>query len=369
MKIIVIGTRGFPNVQGGVETHCEHLYPYIVKSGCDVTVITRGTYVDASLEEFKGVKLIAVSNPKRKSLEAIVHTFLAVIKARTLGCDLLHIHAVGPALLVPFARLLGMKVVMTNHGPDYDRQKWGRLARFMLRLGESLGSRFSNKIISISRPIADNIKEKYKKEAAIIPNGVVVPEIMKSEDTLKKYGIEKGRYVLTVGRLVPEKGFHDLIEAFKNSRKNSWKLIIAGDADHEDKYSKELRKTSEGLDNVILTGRLTGKPLQELYSHAGLFVLPSYHEGLPIVLLEALSYGLSCIASGIPANKSVGILTKDRFFKAGDIKALSEKIEEFTQKPLSREEKQTQISAVAQRYDWKRIAAETLEVYRKAANS
>ena len=390
MKICVTGTRGFPDVQGGVETHCEHLYPHIVKGGCEVSVITRRTYVDASLEEFKGINLVDVYNPKKKSFEAAVHTFLAVIKARKIGCDLLHVHAIGPALLIPFARLLGMKVVMTNHGPDYDRQKWGKLAKFMLRLGESLGSRFSNKVISISKPITDGLKHKYNCDSVIIPNGVVIPEILESEDALKQFGLEKNKYVLVVGRYVPEKGFHDLIKArigtnlkrmntnretridtnLKRMNTNretridtkDWKLVIVGDADHEDEYSKGLRAQCEGVEDIVLTGRLTGKPLQELYSHAGLFILPSYHEGLPIVLLEAMSYGLNCIVSDIPANRNVG-LDDDRHFKAGDIEGMAAKIEEFIARPLTQEERTAQIEGVRENYDWEKIAGKTLGVY------
>ena len=344
MKIIVTGTRGFPNVQGGVETHCEHLYPYLAQSGCDVTVITRKTYVDTSLESFKGVKLLAVNNPKIKSLEAIVHTFKAVFKAKQSGCDVLHIHAVGPALMVPLARILGLKVVMTNHGPDYDRQKWGKVARFMLRLGEALGSRFSNKVISISKSIADNLKKKYNTEAVVIPNGVVVPDILKSTDALTRYGLEKGKYVLAVGRFVPEKGFHDLIEAFDKTRMgtNGWRLVIVGDADHEDQYSLSLKAKAERAKNVVLAGFQKGQSLQELFSCAGLFILPSYHEGLPIVLLEAMSYGLSCIVSDIPANREVD-LGSDRHFKPGDIEGLAAKINEFIDRPLIQEEKHKQI--------------------------
>ncbi|VAX35657.1 Alpha-D-GlcNAc alpha-1,2-L-rhamnosyltransferase [hydrothermal vent metagenome] len=366
MKIVVIGTRGFPNVQGGVETHCEYLYPYIKQSGCDVTVITRGTYVDVSLKEFKGIKLLAVNNPQKKSLEAIVHTFFAVIKARRIGCDLLHVHAIGPALMVPFARLLGLKVVMTNHGPDYDRQKWGKAAKFMLKLGESFGSRFSNKVISISKPIADNLKKNYGCEAVIIPNGVVVPEVIETEGALNQFGLERNKYILTVGRFVPEKGFHDLIKAFGQSdlNKSGYKLVIVGDADHEDEYSLQLKREAKAVEGVVLSGFQKGQSLQELYSHASLFVLPSYHEGLPIVLLEAMSYGLSCIVSDIPANRNVS-LYDGRHFKPGDIQELKQKLQFYTTEVFALEESLAQIEKIRQDYDWKKISKSTVEVYKK----
>jgi glycosyltransferase involved in cell wall biosynthesis len=177
---------------------------------------------------------------------------------------------------------------------------------------------------------------------------------------------------------VPEKGFHDLIDAFNQLKTQNlklrtpnreliadeWKLVIAGRADHEDTYSADLKTRAKENSNIILTGFITDKPLQELYSNAGLFVLPSYYEGLPIVLLEALSYGLSCIVSDIPANREVE-LGNDRFFEAGHVESLSEKIREFINKPLSDDEKTRQINMIRERYDWQKIAETTLEVYKK----
>lgn len=364
MKIIVTGTRGFPNVPGGVEAHCEHLYPLLVEKGCTVTVITRKTYVDPALKEYKGVQLVLVNNPCRKSFEAIVHTFRAVLKAKRLGCDILHIHAVGPALLVPLARWLGLKVVMTNHGPDYDRQKWGRFARGILRLGEYLGSKWAPKVISISKPIADNLERNYHCTAEIIPNGVVVPEIARTDKALKQFGLEKHKYILAVGRFVPEKGFHDLITAYcLKPKADHMKLVIVGDADHEDQYSSGLKMKAERAGDVVLTGFQKGQGLRELFSHAALFILPSYHEGLPIVLLEALSYGLSCIVSDIPANREVD-LDASRYFKPGDIEGISAKIREFIQNPLDAREREKQIEYIRANFDWEKIAEKTLEVYR-----
>lgn len=156
MKIAVVGTRGIPDIQGGVETHCQELYPRLAAMGHDVTVVCRTPYLaPGHPDSYKGVSLLPVYAPRRKSLEATVHTFLALLKVRRLHPDIVHIHAIGPALLTPMARLLGMKVVTTNHGPDYDRAKWGRLARFVLRSGERMGARYSNAVIVISRVIAD----------------------------------------------------------------------------------------------------------------------------------------------------------------------------------------------------------------------
>ncbi|NUO09644.1 MAG: glycosyltransferase family 4 protein [Candidatus Brocadia sp.] len=374
LKICVLGTRGFPQIQGGVESHCENLYPHLVKKGCKVIVFTRKPYVNTPFDTYQGVKLIPLFSTKNKLLEAFLHTFVGIFAARMFSPDILHIHAIGPSLFIPVARLLGLKVIMTNHGPDYQRKKWGKLAKSVLKLGEILGSKWANGIICISESIGNRIKEKYKKDVSVIPNGVTIPEILYTEVALKKYTLQKGKYLLAVGRFVPEKGFHDLIEAFNqfsslNSQPSTenWKLVIVGRADHEDKYSVDLKEKASKNKKIVLTGFLKGVPLHELYSNAGLFVLPSYYEGLPIVLLEAMSYGLSCIASDIPANKNVE-LCGNRFFKAGDINALCTKIKEFIDNPLTEEGKSKQVGMIAEKYNWERISEKTMKVYRKIFN-
>jgi len=274
-----------------------------------------------------------------------------------------------------------MKVVITSHGPEHERKKWAGFPSYVLRIAEYLSCTWANRIISISELNAERLRRKYKREVAVIPNGVVMPEGQNRDSpqkagtvpVLQHYALEKGEYVLAVGRFVPEKGFHDLIEAFHATQGQSpksgdspfrWKLVIAGKADHEDKYSRELKELAGKSKDIILTGFITGKPLQELYSHAGLFVLPSYYEGLPIALLEAMSYGLSCIVSDIPANREVG-LAQERYFKPGDISVLSEKIREFVAKPMTEEQKSRQIDLLKQKYNWDNIAEETLKVYQK----
>lgn len=399
MKIAVLGTRGFPGVQGGVEKHCENLYPRLVEKGCDVVVFTREPYVNSAIDNYKGVKLIPLSCPKNKFLEAFLHTFKGIFAAKKIKPDILHIHAIGPSLFVPLARLMGFKVVITHHGPDYQRQKWNKIAKFVLRMGEKWGCSCANAVICVAEPIAEDIRKKYNRVVEVIPNGVDLRAPFdfargrQENKVLEKYGVEKGKYVLAVGRFVPEKRFDVLIDAFKiasspacgeaprndtiEARRTlkEWKLVIVGDADHEDAYSLKLKKRAQEYQNtsaqgaraqvraqVILTGFLSGEPLQELYSNAGLFVLPSYYEGLPIVLLEAMSYGLSCVVSDIPANRGVG-LSEDRFFVPGEVQALALKIKEFMNKPLSEEARKKQIEVISEKYDWEKIAQKTLEVY------
>ncbi len=362
MKIAVVGTRGFPDVQGGVERHCEHLYAQLATKGCDITVYTRKPYVDPYISNYKGVSLISVSCPQNKFFEAIVHTLKAILKARKLKPDILHIHAIGPSLFTPLARLLGMKVVVTSHGPDYERKKWSPPAKIFLKFCEWMGMTYANNIIAIANNISEDIKGKYGKNAVVIPNGVEIPQRRDTDVTLKKYGLQKIKYILAVGRFVPEKGFHDLIEAFNMGDFGDYKLVIVGSADHEDRYSHNIKNIAGDNNHIVLTGFLTGISLQELYSQARLFVLPSYYEGLPIALLEAMSYGLSCIVSDIPANRNIE-LSENRFFEPGNLKLLNVKLKEFIADLWKEEDRDNQILMINERYNWSKIADETMKIY------
>lgn len=360
MKIVVTGTRGIPKISGGVETHCEELLPRIAAMGHDVTVIRRSCYVtdDNRIPYYNGVKLKDIYAPRKKSLEAIVHTFLAVLAARFMNADVLHIHAVGPSLMVPFARLLGLKVVTTNHGPDYDRKKWGFFAKTMLKLGERLGAKCSHEVISISRTIQDSLKEKYGRDSHLIFNGVNLPYKTGEMEYPMSLGLRYRRYVLAVGRFVKEKCFDMLIDAYNSVDHKGYKLVLAGDADHPDEYSEMLKEKAR-KSGVILTGFIRGEKLHQIYENAAFFVLPSTHEGLPISLLEAMSFDLNVVVSDIPANK-LPELSKDNFFKVGDIQSLKDRLTERFSSPPDRK-----FYSLAN-YDWDKIAKATEQVYKDA---
>lgn len=363
VKIVVTGTRGIPNVMGGVETHVEELFPRIVRLGYDVTVIRRSTYVHDGLTEWHGVKLVDIPTPKKKAFEAIVHTWRAIWRAKKLRADIVHIHAIGPAMLSPLARLLGMKVVFTHHGPDYDRDKWGMAAKTMLKLGERMGCTFANDVIVISNVIKDLIARKYGRteNVHLIYNGVPQPEVCDYPEYFSELGIERGKYILGMCRFVPEKNLHHLVEAYTRLRDSGrlpagMRLVLAGDTDFEDDYSVGLKKTA--LDNgVVLTGFVKGRKLHSLLTNAACYCLPSSHEGLPIALLEAMSYGLPVVVSDIPANKEVALPSSD-YFHVGDVAALADKLAVIVARPLSR------IDYDLSKYDWDKIAEQTAEVYR-----
>lgn len=360
MKIVVTGTRGIPNIMGGVETHCEELFPRIAALGHDVTVIRRKSYVHEALTEWEGVKLIDIETPKKKSFEAIIHTFRAINKAKKLGADVLHIHAIGPALLVPYAKLLGMKVVFTHHGPDYDRDKWGFAAKTMLKLGEKMGCKYADHVIVISNVIKDLIAQRCGRteNVHLIYNGVPEPEICEYPEYFEKLGIEKGKYILGMCRFVPEKRLHDLVEAFSaiSHQTSNIKLVLAGDTDFEDDYSRGLKQKARE-NGVVLTGFIRGKKLHSLLTNALCYSLPSSHEGLPIALLEAMSYRLPVITSAIPANLEVG-LPDACYHEVGDVKALAEKLADIVSKPLQR------IDYDMAKYNWDTIAGQVDDIYK-----
>lgn len=362
MKIVVTGTRGIPDVMGGVETHCEELFPRIAAKGHDVTVIRRKSYVHDNLTEWKGVKLVDIETPKKKAFESIIHTFRAINKAKELKADVLHIHAIGPALLVPYAKLLGMKVVFTHHGPDYDRDKWGTVAKIMLKLGESMGCKFADHVIVISNVIKDLIAQRCgrMKNVHLIYNGVPEPEICDFSEYFGEMGIEKGKYILGMCRFVPEKHLHDLVDAYlalKSEHRipDDIRLVLAGDTDFEDDYSRGLKQKARE-NGVVLTGFVRGKKLHSLLTNALCYSLPSSHEGLPIALLEAMSYHLPVIVSSIPANLEVGI-DASCYHNVGDVNVLAMKIEKIVSQPLQR------IEYDMSKYNWDVIASQVVEIY------
>ena len=366
MRVMVLGIRGLPDVQGGVETHAKELYGRLAASDCAVEVIVRTPFVPVDKRTFGAIRLRRIWSPRTPGLEALVHSVLGVLYAGIARPDVLHIHAVGPAVVTLIARMLGLRVVVTHHGPDYDREKWGSFARWVLKTGESIGMRYAHARIGISKVIVDLIRSKYGLDASLIPNGVVVVGSDFGVDQVTSFGLQPGHYFLQVSRVVPEKRQLDLILAYTSAALTGWKLALVGGLG-DDEYSAEVMAAAKNA-GVVLTGFLKGVALQQLYAHAGAFVLPSSHEGLPIALLEALSYGLPVLASDIPANLEVE-LEPSSYFPVGDISALSQKLAQIAREPRDHNIVAARKRWVAQKYDWARIAAQTLAVLQSVSKS
>jgi glycosyltransferase involved in cell wall biosynthesis len=358
---MVLGIRGMPNVQGGVETHAEQLCTRLAGAGCDVEVIVRTPFVPIDQITVGPIKLRHIWSPRRSGLEALIHSFLGVLYAGVTRPDILHIHAIGPSLVTPLARLMRLKVVVTHHGPDYDRDKWGPLGRLVLRLGERFGMTFANECIAISAVIQGMIRKKYRRESRLIPNGVVAVPTSAGTEYIRQFGLERGRYFLEVARIVAEKRQDDLIEAFGQAAVPGWRLVIVGAGDQGD-YGRAVRQAA-ARNGVVMTGYQTGEALRQLYSHAGAFVLPSSHEGLPIALLEALNFGLPVIASSIPANLEVE-LPASSYFPVGDVSALARRMAQIASAHDDESAREKRRVWVRETYDWDLIAQQTVAVYR-----
>jgi glycosyltransferase involved in cell wall biosynthesis len=365
LRVMFLGLRGFPGVQGGVENHAQHLCPLLVELGCEVTAVVRTSYMPSENgDSWAGVRFIRVWSPRSKNLEAIVHTLLGVLVAVWHRPDVLHIQAIGPALMVPVARLLGLRVVITHHSLNYEHQKWGGFARWALRTGERWGMRWSHARIVIADWLRELMMERHGVECVLIPNGVDVPLLPSTQGTLANFNLVPRRYCLIVGRLVPEKRQLDLIAAFERAALPGWKLAIVGASDHPDDYVQELLAKAKATPGVVCTGLQSGQALSELYAHAGFFVLPSSHEGLPIAMLEALSYGLPVVASDIPANLEVA-LSEEHYFPLGDVATLADRLKAFAAQALTDDRRDFRRRVVAERYDWRAIAKRTLAVYQE----
>ncbi|MGD1956295.1 MAG: glycosyltransferase family 4 protein [Sphingomonadales bacterium] len=361
-KVAVTGLRGIPDIMGGVEAHCQELYPRLkaLAPNIDVTIYGRAPYLSAPRSEYHGVAVRGVPSPTQVSLEAILATAFSILYAWRNHAKVVHLHAIGPSLLAPLGRLMGLKVIVTHHGKDYDRAKWGAFASGVLRLGERIAMCFAHQVIAISPSLAADLKTRFPSSAnrvKYIPNGVTH---LPAQDLsiLEEYGLAPGSYIMTAARLVPEKGLHDLIEAHKMSGTDHT-LIIAGDADHGSDYARQLK--AQATDKIIFAGRRSRSCLRALYENTALFVLPSYHEGLPIAALEAASCGAPILLSNITGNLDIKLEAK-HYFEVGNVKELARK--------LSGSFKPFTVDAVdiKQRFNWDTIAHETAEIYASLEN-
>jgi len=351
MKICVIGTRGFPEIQGGVEKHCESLYP-LLPSEDKVIVFRRKGYVH-SVQQYPNIRFIDLPSTKIKGLEAVLHSFIATIYTIFIHPDIVHIHNIGPALFSPLLTLAGIKVILTYHSPNYEHNKWGFFAKHILLLSEKIALSRSSSIIFVNKFQMNKYNDCIKKKSYYIPNGIQINTPTKKNDYICSLGLSPQKYILSVGRITPEKGFDCLIKAY-NLINTDCKLVIVGSIEAESSYGNYLKKLV-GTKVVVFPGYVFGERLNQLYSNAALYVLASYNEGFPLVLLEALSYKLNVIVSDIPATHLVN-LQKDDYFEKGNVKMLASKLKERLKNPQL---KSYQLSE----FNWQQIANNVHRIY------
>lgn len=372
MKIAMLGHKRIPSREGGVEIVVEELASRMTQIGHDVTVYNRkGRHVADACEkicndkkwDYNGIRIITVPTFEKKSLNAIVYALLATLKLLGKGYDIIHYHAEGPCAMLPIAKkLTRAKCIATIHGLDWQRSKWGGFATKFLLFGEKMAAKYADEIIVLSENVQKYFMETYGRETVYIPNGVNRPRIYDAEIIKDKYGLEKDSYILFLARLVPEKGLHYLIDAYQELHTDK-KLVIAGGSSHTTEYVEEIRKQVAGTPNIIMTGFVQGQELGELYSNAYVYVLPSDIEGMPISLLEAMSYGNCCVVSDIPENTNV-IDDCGRTFIKGDRESLRAVLQELLDNPeQAADYKEISADYICNKFRWDAVVAETLELY------
>lgn len=348
-------------IQGGVETHCLELYTRLEAfDDIKITVYRRKPYVNPGnrVSRHRNIKFIDFRVPKSMYFETFLHSFYSAIHALFQRYDIIHIHNIGPGFFIPLLKLTGAKIVLTYHSISYMHQKWNYLARKFLYMSEKISLPQSDYVIFISKIVEKEMASKYAiNNHKFISNGVNIPVRSENSEYIETLGLEKQKYVIAVGRYLEEKGFDYLIRAFGKINLPGYKLVIVGDTDYVTTYSKKLKSFAK-KNGVILTGFIKDEKLNQIFSHAKLFVMSSFSEGLPIALLEALSYNLDVLVSNIPANIQIGLNEED-YFKVGDEEMLQDKII----KKLSGRTKHNYQDILLKNYNWDKIAADTYSIY------
>ncbi len=355
LRVTMLGIRGFPDVQGGAEKHAEKLSCALTTLGCEVEAIVRSTYVPKTQKRWYGIAFTRLWAPRISGAEAFVHTFLGVLRAGVHRPDILHLHAIGPAVFAPLARALGLRVIVTHHVLNYENEKWGALARNVLRFGERAGMTFANGRIAVSEDLAAQMVRAYRVPVRAIPNGIDKPRVIDSTNMLQAFGLAPGRYALSVARIDEQKRQLDLIAAYKKLNAPSWRLALAGGADYSTGYANAVAAAARETPGVVMLGHQSGDALAELYSHAGIFVLPSSHEGQPIAVLEAASYGLALILSDIPAHRELA-MRGARLIALGDVAGLARELEAFFAAPVPERMAASERDRILAKHDWLNIA-------------
>lgn len=375
LRIAQIGHKRIPSREGGVEIVVEELSVRYVQRGCWVDAYNRSGYHVSGREfdekrnkNYKGIRIFTIPTFQSGKLNAIVYSVLATIRALPCRYDIYHYHAEGPCVMLWLPKLFGKKVVATIHGLDWQRAKWGNFASRVLKFGEKMAARHADAVIVLSESMQDYFMKEYNRETVFIPNGINKPESVMAKEITEKWGLKKDEYILFLARIVPEKGVHYLLDAFFRI-KTEKKLVIAGGSSHSSDYMNQIEKMAKRDSRVVMTHFVQGRKLEELYSNAYCFVLPSDVEGMAISLLEAMSYGNCCIISDIPENMEV-VGGHALPFKHGDIGDLHQVLEELiNNQELVEEYKAQSQDYICNRYHWDKVVEDTLALYDSVVNN
>ena len=371
VKIAMLGHKSIPSRQGGIEIVVEELAVRMAALGHQVTIYNRsGHHVSGKefdqkkLREYKGIRMKYVPTIDKKGLAAVSASFFAAVAAAFGKYDVVHFHAEGPCAMLWLPKLFGKRCIATVHGLDHQRAKWGKFASTYIMLGEKCAVRFADEIIVLSEGVQKYFLDTYGRKTRFIPNGVNRPVLHEAEIIKNKFGLEKDTYILFLGRLVPEKGLRYLIQAFKQVKTDK-KLVIAGGSSDTDEFAGELWEMAKDDDRIIFTGFVQGQELDELYSNAYVYTLPSDLEGMPLSLLEAMSYGNCCLVSDIDECASV-VEDKALIFKKSDVNDLKEKLQLACDQPKIVEQMKAEAADfICGKYNWDDVVKETLSLYRK----
>jgi len=366
IRVAMIGQKGYPPVHGGIERHVAELARRLAALGFQIDIYSRPYYSQLDgATDIPGVTVIRRRSIPTKHLDAITHTCIATLDVLRRPVDIVHFHALGPGLLAWLPRLAGrQRVVTTVHGLDWARDKWGPLARGVLKLGERASAHLPHRTIVVSRALQEHYRDRHRMAADYIPNGIT-PPVYRDLSVLREHGLPE-RFVLFAARLVPEKGCHLLLEAHAElpaQLRREYPLLIAGDAGFTGHYAETLRRRAHAETRFL--GFVHGTVLEALFSHATVLVLPSSLEGLSITLLEGLGYGRCCLVSDIPPNVEAAA-GNAAVFPAGDAGALAVKLAELLEDPGQREAlgQRGQVHAI-EHYSWDQVASRTAALYRE----
>ncbi len=363
MIIKMFGHKRVPSREGGVEVVVGELSSRMAAQGHQVICYNRAGFQSSPKDKVEGVTCKTVLTLNKKGLAAVTSSISAAICCAFGKADVVHIHAEGPAFMSWLPKLFGKRVIVTVHGLDWQREKWKNgFASKYIRAGEKMAVRYADEIIVLSRNVQAYFQKQYSRKTVWIPNGVDKPRRVPAEQIRDSYGLQKDGYILYLGRLVPEKGAHYLIEAYRDIETDK-KLVIAGGASDTAEYAESLRELAKGDDRIVFTGFVQGRLLQELYSNAWIFVQPSDLEGMPLTLLEAMSYGNCCLTSDIPECTEVAEDHALTFLK-GNVDDLREKLNTLCTDPRPVAAMKADASVfICQKYDWDRVVEKTMALY------